>query len=207
MLRDDQIERYARQIVLPEIGGRGQERLLAATVAVIDDGDDPAREVAATAVLYLTAAGVGRIAYRGPGVERVSESVRARNPDAELLMHLPDSLDVDVRVLEEAEATAAGGTALVLGIPSASRQTVFSFPPGRSCGECLRALWPAVERGPRAAAADLSLGALLAAEALVRLGLDRDAPARALALDLSTLRITTAVLGPRATCPVCSNAR
>lgn len=207
MLRDDQIERYARQIVLPEIGGRGQERLLSATVAVVDEGDDPSREAAATAVLYLAAAGVGRIAYRGPGVERVGDSVRARNPDAELLRHLPDSADVDVRVVDRmAATTAASGGALVLGIPCAARQTVFSFPPGRVCAECLSAFWPAVDSRPRAAACDFSLGASLAAEALVRLGPDRDAPARALTVDFSVPRITGDVLDARPKCRVCGSA-
>jgi hypothetical protein len=38
MLSDTDIERYARQIVLPEVGGRGQERLLASRVAVLGGG-------------------------------------------------------------------------------------------------------------------------------------------------------------------------
>jgi adenylyltransferase/sulfurtransferase len=38
MLSDADVERYARQIVLPEIGGRGQERLLASRVQVLGDG-------------------------------------------------------------------------------------------------------------------------------------------------------------------------
>jgi len=38
MLTDAQIERYGRQIILPEVGGRGQERLLAARVAVAGAG-------------------------------------------------------------------------------------------------------------------------------------------------------------------------
>jgi hypothetical protein len=33
------IERWARQIILPEVGGRGQERLLASTAAVVGEGD------------------------------------------------------------------------------------------------------------------------------------------------------------------------
>ena len=33
------IERWARQIILPEVGGRGQERLLGATAAVVGDSD------------------------------------------------------------------------------------------------------------------------------------------------------------------------
>jgi molybdopterin/thiamine biosynthesis adenylyltransferase len=38
VLTDEQIERYSRQILLPEIGGRGQETLLRSTVALIGHG-------------------------------------------------------------------------------------------------------------------------------------------------------------------------
>jgi hypothetical protein len=38
MLSDTDVERYARQIVLPEVGGRGQERLLASRAHVLGDG-------------------------------------------------------------------------------------------------------------------------------------------------------------------------
>jgi molybdopterin-synthase adenylyltransferase len=56
-LTDAQLDRYARHIVLKEIGGEGQRRLLAARVALIGAGG-----VGAPALLYLVAAGVGAIA-------------------------------------------------------------------------------------------------------------------------------------------------
>lgn len=55
-LSDDEIERYARHIVLPEVGGPGQNRLKAASVLVIGAGG-----LGAPLLLYLAAAGVGRI--------------------------------------------------------------------------------------------------------------------------------------------------
>lgn len=55
-LSDDQLERYARHIVLKEIGGAGQVRLLSADVAVIGAGG-----IGSPAILYLAAAGVGTI--------------------------------------------------------------------------------------------------------------------------------------------------
>ena len=55
-MTDEQLERYARHIVLKEIGGAGQARLLSADVAVIGAGG-----IGSPAILYLAAAGVGKI--------------------------------------------------------------------------------------------------------------------------------------------------
>ena len=56
MLSDSQIERYSRQIILPQVGGKGQEKLLRARVLV--NGNEPLQTAA---LLYLAAAGVGTI--------------------------------------------------------------------------------------------------------------------------------------------------
>lgn len=53
---DQELERYARHILLPEIGGAGQARLLGAKVLVIGAGG-----LGSPVILYLAAAGVGTI--------------------------------------------------------------------------------------------------------------------------------------------------
>ncbi len=53
---DAQIDRYARHLVLPEIGEEGQARLLASRVLVIGAGG-----LGSPLLLYLAAAGVGRL--------------------------------------------------------------------------------------------------------------------------------------------------
>lgn len=55
-LGDDELERYARHIILKEVGGSGQARLKSAHIVVIGAGG-----IGSPALQYLAAAGIGRL--------------------------------------------------------------------------------------------------------------------------------------------------
>ena len=103
-LNDDQLERYARHIILKEVGGAGQARLLSSSVLVIGAGG-----LGSPLLLYLAAAGVGRIGivdfdevslsnlqrqiiHGTPDIgrkktESAAERIAAVNPDVEVVTH------------------------------------------------------------------------------------------------------------------------
>jgi len=107
-LNEDQIERYSRQIILPEVGGRGQESLLRASLWISD-----AVEPLAAAARYLAAAGVGRISAGGDA--GLARELALLNPAAEIEPG-PDWNGADVAlagaassVVDDAAYTIRGG--------------------------------------------------------------------------------------------------
>lgn len=97
-MTEEQKQRYKRHIILPEIGGEGQSRLLSAKVLVVGAGG-----LGAPLLMYLAAAGVGNIGIMDfdkvdlsnlqrqvifttadtglPKAERASARIEALNPD------------------------------------------------------------------------------------------------------------------------------
>jgi hypothetical protein len=79
-LTDAQIERYSRQIIVPHLGGRGQERILASRILIAGD----ARDIE-TPLAYLIGAGVGTINVRltggRSGFAKKFAALRELNPD------------------------------------------------------------------------------------------------------------------------------
>jgi len=79
MLRDDQIHRYSRQLLLREVGGVGQARLLAARVRILGVG-----RAADEAATYLAAAGVGTLVLDADLVARRGDAWVAMNGDVRI---------------------------------------------------------------------------------------------------------------------------
>ena len=99
--REDQIRRYSRHIILPEVGGKGQRKLLASKVLIVGAGG-----LGSPAALYLAAAGVGTIGIVDfdavdlsnlqrqllhdvgrPKVESAAETIADINPDVRVVPH------------------------------------------------------------------------------------------------------------------------
>ena len=53
---EEQISRYSRHILLPEVGGKGQKKIAKSKILLVGAGG-----LGSPAALYLAAAGVGRI--------------------------------------------------------------------------------------------------------------------------------------------------
>jgi molybdopterin-synthase adenylyltransferase len=102
-LNAEQIRRYARHILLPQVGGVGQERLLAASVRVDDAGG-----AAGAALVYLAAAGVGTIVVcdRGqvePADVWLYERADVGRPRLAAVRERVGALNPDVRVASDGE--------------------------------------------------------------------------------------------------------
>jgi adenylyltransferase/sulfurtransferase len=103
-LSEEQYQRYARHLLLPEIGVAGQQRLLRSRAAVVGAGG-----LGSPALLYLAAAGVGYVRIIDPDVvtlsnlqrqvvHRVSELERRKVDSArETLAALNPDVEVDMR--------------------------------------------------------------------------------------------------------------
>ena len=110
-LNTDQIQRYSRHFLLPQVGEKGQRKLLRSKVLLIGAGG-----LGSPTALYLAAAGVGTMGLMDgdvvdvsnlqrqilhttanvgrPKVESGTEMLRALNPDVNVIP-LPTRIDVD----------------------------------------------------------------------------------------------------------------
>ncbi len=160
MLEDAQIERYSRQIILPQVGGKGQERLLRSQVYVDGDGLP-----AAAALFYLVAAGVGTLGVArdkaapifsvlaeqslGANEQPVSHILRRLNPDCTIATHLDENAQPPRHydlLLATTDALHDGWYAqhkpCVWGAASRESARLFVSRGDRADRPCLRCLFP-----------------------------------------------------------------
>lgn len=118
-LTDAQLERYARHVILDEVGEEGQARLLAARVLVVGAGG-----LGAPVLLYLAAAGIGQLTVADPDTVELSNLQRQvihstgtiGQPKVESARAAIHRLDPETRVVALTEKiTAANAAALVGG--------------------------------------------------------------------------------------------
>ena len=114
-LSDAELERYARQIVLPQVGGPGQRKLKASSVVLIGAG-----AIGSAALPALAGAGVGRLTIiDDDGIELsnlhrqlIFREEQAGQPKAEIAAAFAQSLNAHIVVRPVAErlteAKAAG---------------------------------------------------------------------------------------------------
>lgn len=80
-MRDDQVRRYARHILLPDVGGLGQTALLVASARVVLRERDPDAEL--VAATYLASGGVGTLVVVGAHDDQLA-ALRTHAPDTTL---------------------------------------------------------------------------------------------------------------------------
>ncbi len=93
-LTDAQIDRYSRKIIVPHVGGRGQERLLAARMLLVGD----ARDIEAP-LAYLVGAGVGTIFLMPSADQRVFTEMRELNPDVRVTDERKAPIDLALLII------------------------------------------------------------------------------------------------------------
>ena len=118
-LSDEELERYARHIVLPQVGGVGQRELKAASVAVIGAGG-----IGSAVIPALAGAGIGRLTIIDSDVVELSNLHRqplygereAGRPKAELAVEFVNRLNRFVQVRSATDRVVVeNATALLEG--------------------------------------------------------------------------------------------
>ena len=81
-MRDEQVRRYARHVILPDIGPLGQAALLTSSAKLPLRDSDPMAEMIAAG--YLAAGGVGNLIVPNATTAQVAE-LTARGPDTKVV--------------------------------------------------------------------------------------------------------------------------
>jgi molybdopterin-synthase adenylyltransferase len=208
MLSDAQIERYSRQIVLPEVGAAGQERLLATRCAVLGAGP-----LAATAARYLVGAGIGAVALQDAAP---LDELRLLNPEIALraMTRLDDGiagvavLAADLAPRELAAVVTARPALLVAAGLTASGGWLHVASGGSGCAQCAARAAAADPGAPAGDAIAASVLGAVAALALIvqALGLSAASPDMWRELRTTTVDLIAHPLVRDPACAACGGA-
>lgn len=217
----EQMERYSRQIILKEIGGAGQAKLLETRLLLVTGKGNA---IGAAAARHLAGAGIGSILLAGtPSPTATPEALRELNPDVTTdhydgpltradLEPLADQVDW---VLDASDLYAVRRPA---GEAAAKRQKPFAcaatqglaglartYPGGDgACPGCIPPLqlrWLGIGVSPKKAPLLKLLGTLLAEELLLRrLGIDKSATGRQITFNAVTSAFSSRELSRNRAC-------
>ena len=121
----EQVTRYSRHIIMPQVGGKGQRKLLDSRVLIVGAGG-----LGSPVALYLAAAGVGTIGIADfdvvdlsnlqrqilhrtedvgrPKVDSAEDNLRALNPDVRVVKHPGLTSDNALEILKDYEVVVNG---------------------------------------------------------------------------------------------------
>lgn len=210
-LSDAQIERYSRQIIVPGFGGRAQERLLAARLALVGEAAD-----LALALAYLVGAGVGAIEAAAPGAspaweQSLASRMRALNPEVQVRFAASPPADCDLMaaligseaargIAERTNRTRTSGPTICARLDEPASILIAPVrPPCLACAGQLAAFGP---RAGRAAPI-----ALLAVAEMLKLLAGQPPPGAATLITFDQYASATRALSPDPNCPVCAAGR
>jgi adenylyltransferase/sulfurtransferase len=217
-LSEDQVARYARQLLVPGIGEDGQERLLGSRVRAVG-----ANAAAVPGLIYLVQAGVGRLwlddledvapadlagwlfgpsDVGAPRAEAACAALASLSREAAVERYPTGGVPTATLIcapsvaqaLAAAEAARRAGIPHVVVEPDADGGSVVTVPPGAPCYSCGR-VGPGAGRPPQPGAAALS--ALAAAELVLAIASPASAAGRRIDLNrgVTTARPTARLAG------------
>jgi hypothetical protein len=205
-LSDGQIERYSRQIIVPRVGGRAQERLLGARIAVVGDSRDLAAPLA-----YLAAAGAGTLApivTDGPSAAQAAVAGAANlNPDSNIdatgaapgratLTFMIVGGETSLGAARAMLDSSAGVPCVFARVDSPGRIGV--FPHASPCPRCV----PELLAAPAARGANAGIVAMAATAEAFKLAAGYDSDPRAVLAEFSgyASSVRTLATNPRCSC-------
>jgi molybdopterin-synthase adenylyltransferase len=229
MLSDSQIERYSRQIILPQVGGKGQEKLLRACVLV--NGNGPLQTAA---LCYLAAAGVGTIGVLASGSffalsalvvdqrNATSNILTRLNPDCTVVIHSPEDASHPEQLVQGYDLVLSGPDPLheacyvsrrpfVCAQVSGPTAWLFScrgYEPDQPCLHCLPARpYQTREGASFVGLAALFLGTLQTTEALkLILGLNQSSSGKLFQCHFPALHFHEHIVKKNPNCPLCGQS-